>query len=431
MTEQASMSPQRDRIAPRYGQSAERPGAPWDSGDDPRITAIEAFVTAPDDVNLVIVRVRTSEDGLYGYGCATFTQRAHAVVEVIERYLAPLLVGRSAGDSSDIWQVAYVDSYWRGGPVLHSAIAGVDEALWDIRGRRAGLPVWQLLGGRVRSHAEAYTHASGRDLPELLDQVEACVDAGYRHVRCQVTVPGTSTYGAAQHSSTDSFWEPERYLDLVPEMLAAVNDRFGPEVRVLHDVHERLTPQEMARLLTRLDESQLFFIEDPVAPEDVAWLPRLRDLTTIPLAYGELVTDIADFVPLVTGRQIDVVRAHLSAIGGLTPAIRLASLAEMHGVGFAWHGPRDVSPIGHAVSLALDLASPAFTVHEHFEFSEGAQEVFPGTFTTTGGVIGPSDQPGLGVDFDAERAKKFPPVDSTSTWHYSRVRRRGGAVQRP
>lgn len=431
MTEPRTTAPTRDRIAPGYGQSDQIPGVPWDSGDEPRITAIEAFVTAPDGVNLVIVRVRTSDDGLHGYGCATFTQRAHAVVEVIERYLAPQLVGRAVGDSSDIWQVAYVDSYWRGGPVLHSAIAGVDEALWDIRGRRAGLPVWQLLGGRVRTSAQAYTHASGRDLPELLDQVSACVSAGYRHVRCQMTVPGTSTYGAAQHSSADTFWDPERYLELVPEMLAAVQDRFGTEVRLLHDVHERLTPQETARLLTRLDERQLFFLEDLVAPEDVSWLPRLRELTTVPIAFGELVTDIADFVPLVTGRQIDVVRAHLSAIGGLTPALKLAALAEVHGVGFAWHGPRDVSPVGHAVNLALDMSSAAFTVHEHFEFSEATREVFPGTFTTSEGVIHPSDRPGLGVDFDPQRAQQFPPVDATSTWHYSRVRRRGGAVQRP
>lgn len=422
---------ERGRIEPGYVLADRVPGVPWSTGQHPRITAIESFVTAPDGVNLVIVRVRTSEDGLFGWGCATFTQRAAAVAGVIEDYLAPLLIGRSVDDSSDIWEAARIDSYWRGGPVLHSALAGIDEALWDIRGKRAGLPVWSLLGGRVRTVAESYTHASGRDLPELLDSVDACVAAGYRIIRCQVAVPGSSTYGAALREASDVAWDPEGYLRIVPRMFDAVRERHGENVRVLHDVHERLRPSETVRLLDRLKDHDPFFIEDPVAPEDADWLGRIRASTSAPLAFGELLTDVRQYLPLILGHQIDVVRSHISAIGGLTPALKLAAVAELHGVGFAWHGPRDVSPIGHAVNLALDVASPAFVVHEHFEFSEATREVFPGTFTTEDGAIEPSQEPGLGVGFDVARAADHPPVDARSTWHYSRVRRQGGAVQRP
>jgi mannonate dehydratase len=423
----------RARIAPGYTQHDVVPPVPWDDGDGDgvRISGLDVFVVAPDGVNLVIVRVRTTQDGLVGWGCATFTQRAFAVASVLQTYLAPLVTGRSVHDITDIWLTTTVDSYWRGGPVLNSALSGIDQALWDIKGKLAGLPLWQLLGGRVRSVVETYTHASGRDVAELTDQVEQCVEAGYRHVRCQVTVPGTSTYGAAQQASGDVSWDPDAYVRLLPGVFEELAHRFGGRVRMIHDIHERLAPSDAVRLVRALEPYDLFFVEDPVAPEDSEWLRRVRETTTVPVAFGELITDPARYVPLMADRLIDFVRCHMSAIGGLTPAIRLTSLAETYGVRTAWHGPRDVSPIGHAANLALDVSSPAFGIHEHFEFSAAAQELFPGTPVTVDGALAPSLTAGLGVELDERAVAANPPVSATTNWHYSRVRRRDGASQRP
>ncbi|MGM7670861.1 enolase C-terminal domain-like protein [Microbacterium sp. A93] len=422
---------ERERIAPGYTQRDVVPAVPWESDGGIRITGLDVFIVAPDGVNLVIVRVRTDVDGLVGYGCATFTQRAFVVAEAVKSYLDPLLTGRFVHDISDIWQSTTVDSYWRTGPVLNSALSGVDQALWDIKGKVAGLPVWQLLGGRVRTAVDTYTHASGRDVEELSDQVEQCLTAGYRYVRCQVTVPGTSTYGAALHAAGDVFWDPDAYVRMIPGVFEELTSRFGSKVRFIHDVHERLAPADAVRIVKALEPHDLFFIEDPVAPEDIAWLRRIRETSSAPIAFGELISNPAQYVPLLQDRLIDFLRCHVSAIGGLTPAIKLAALAEAYGVRTAWHGPRDVSPVGHAANVALDVASPAFGIHEHFEFSDAAKEIFFGTPETVGGAIAPSMFPGLGIDFSERAASASPPVSATTNWHYSRVRRRDGASQRP
>lgn len=424
-------APARSRIAPGYTQSDAMPSVPWHPSSGVRITRVSATITAPDGVNLVIVRVETSGPGLIGWGCATFTQRAFAVAEIVNTYLDPLLRGRDVADISDIWQTTTLDAYWRGGPDLSSALAGVDEALWDLAGKRLGVPTWQLLGGRVRTAVETYTHASGRDFEELADQVSACREAGYRHVRCQMTVPGQSTYGAAQADRGHTTWDPEAYIRLVPDMFAQLRERFGDELEIIHDVHERVDPHQAVRLIRAVEEYRPFFMEDPVAPEDVDWLPRLRAHTSTPIAFGELLSDMQTFVRIATERQVDFVRCHISAIGGLTPARRLTMLAELTGVRTAWHGPRDVSPIGHAVAMALDLTSSAFGIHEHFEFSSQTMEIFPGTPETVDGMITASTTPGLGVEFDETAARQHPPVSASTNWHYSRVRRRDGSSQRP
>lgn len=431
MAEVQSTQESRSRIAPGYAPTAEIIPVPWEDGSGVRITAVETILTAPDGVNLLIVRIRTSDDGLFGLGCATFTQRALAVKEVVDTYFAPRLIGRSVHEITDIAHSLTLDGYWRGGPILNSAISGVDQALWDIAGKLAGMPVWQLLGGRVRSRVPTYTHASGRDIEELGDQIDACIAAGYRTVRCQVTVPGTASYGAAQADRGHTTWDPDAYIRFLPGVFAELTDRYAGRVRFLHDIHERLAPADALRLMRALEPFDLFFVEDPVAPEDIGWLPRLRSSTSVPIAMGELLTNVNDYATMITDRTIDFVRCHVSALGGLTPAWRLAALAETFGVRTAWHGPRDVSPVGHAVSLAMDVASPAFGIHEHFEFSDETRMVFPGTPVTVDGSIRPSTAPGLGVTIDDSAAAAHPPVSATTNWHYSRVRRDDGALQRP
>lgn len=419
-------------MAREYRPTTDVPGPPWTDSAGPaaRITNVRTILTAPEGVTLVVVKVETDVDGLYGLGCATFTQRAYAVRTAIDEYAGPLVAGRDVSDITDIAEGLRYDSYWRGGPVLNSALGGIDMALWDIAGKLAGMPVWRLLGGRTRAVVPTYTHAYGANATELSEEVHRAVADGYRFVRCQVEVPGSVTYGAAPSDDTAT-WDAESYLRLVPDVLAGVREQIGDEVELLHDAHERLDPRQAIRLARAVEQARLYFLEDPVSPEDLAWLGDLRRASTTPIAFGELLTDPAQYVPLVANRAIDFVRCHLSAIGGLTPGRRLAALCETFGVRTAWHGPRDVSPVGHAANLALDIASPAFGVQEHHEFGPQAREVFPGTPTTRDGVIAPPDRPGLGVDLDEDAAARFPPVPALSNWHYARVRRPDGSVQAP
>lgn len=424
---------------------------PWQApgSGGTRITRVRTILTAPENITLVVVKIETSDPGLYGLGCATFTQRARAVAEAVDSYLAPQLVGRDPADVTDIASSLFLSSYWRSGPVLNNALSGVDMALWDLKGKQAGLPVWQLLGGRCRSAVPVYGHASGRDAAEVEDGVRAFAEKGYRYVRCQVAVPGALTYGVSAApgapdrgpvgSGTGSTraalvpdaWDPDSYLRVVPELFAHLRDKLGESVHLLHDVHERLNPTQAVRLAKALEPFGLFFLEDLLAPEDLGWLPTVRAQAATPLAIGELFTNPAEYVPLVRDRLVDFVRCHISAIGGLTPAWRLANAAELFGIRTAWHGPGDVSPVGHAANLALDLAAPNFGIQEQHVFSDTAAEVFPGCPQVRDGHLWPSDTPGLGVDLDEELAARFPPVEPLVRDAWTRTRLPDGTVQRP
>src|SRR3569833_1239920 len=160
----------------------------------PKIKDVSVIECAPQGVRLTVVKVTTDQAGLYGYGCATFTQRADLVRPAVERYLKPFLVGKTTDRIEDFWQSCYDSSYWKNGPVLNNAISGVDQALWDIKGRQAGMPIYQLLGGKVREAADCYTHASGAEYAETIAMARKFMDQGFRHVRVQVGVPGMEGY---------------------------------------------------------------------------------------------------------------------------------------------------------------------------------------------------------------------------------------------
>ncbi len=408
-----------------------------------RITNVKAIPTAPDNIRLVVVKVETSEPGLYGLGCATFTQRPLAVVTAIEEYLKPFLIGRDPNDIEDIWQSAYVSSYWRSGPVLNNALSGVDMALWDIKGKRAGMPVYQLLGGKCRRAADVYVHAGGRDPQEVEENARRFLEQGYRFIRCQVAVPGYSTYGSQirPKAAAPTFaqplglsqepWEPTPYCRLVPKLFEHIRTALGDEVELLHDIHERIPPIAAIGLAKELEQYRLFFLEDPFAPEDNGYFPILRQQTAIPIAMGELYVNQAEYVPLIRDRLIDFIRVHLSDIGGLSPARKLAAFCEFFGVRTAWHGPGDVSPVGHAANLHLDLACYNFGIQEWTTFSERAREVFPGTPEARAGAIWSNDRPGLGVDIDEGLAAKYPFPAHPLNGAWPPVRRRDGTVVRP
>jgi mannonate dehydratase len=395
------------------------------------ITDVRTILTAPNGTRLVVVRVDTSEPGLYGLGCATFTQRPLVVAAAVQDYLRPFLAGRDVDDIEDAWQSAFVSSYWRSGPVLNNALSGIDMALWDIKGKRAGMPVYQLLGGKCRDRVPLYHHASGRDPQEVADRVRAAVERGYTHVRAQVYVPPYSTYGASGPSAAQRVWEPTPYLHAVVRLFEHLRQELGDQVELLHDIHERVPPIQAIHLAKQLEKFHLFFLEDPFAPEDVGYFPLLRQQCSIPIAMGELFSNVNDYLPLIRDRLIDFIRVHVSAIGGISPARKLATLCEFFGVRTAWHGPGDVSPVGHAANLHLDLACYNFGIQEEHWFRDETREVFPGTPEIHDGCMWPSDRPGLGVDLDEERAARYPFPDHPYAGGWPTIRRADGSVVRP
>jgi mannonate dehydratase len=384
-----------------------------------KITDVRTILTQPGDW-LVIVKVETSEPGLYGVGCATHGERPLAVQAVVDEYLKPLLVGKNVEDIEDIWQTQYVTSYFRSGVTLNNALSGVDGALWDILGKRAGMPLYKLLGGKVRAAATLYAHASARTLPELEDQVRKYMAQGYRHVRVQLAVPGFSGYGVSNPTSDQvrkmrpegvapsPVFEPTPYVNNTIKMFEYLRSKLGFEVELLHDVHERVPPVQAIALAKALEPFRLFFLEDALAPEDVQWFQHIRSQCATPLAMGELFVNRHEWLPLVANRWIDFIRCHISAIGGLSMARKVAACCELFNVRTAWHGPGNVSPVGHAVNLHLDLASYNFGIQEETRFSRTLREVFPGCPEIKGGYLYASDQPGLGIDIDEKLAAKFP-----------------------
>jgi mannonate dehydratase len=407
-----------------------------------KITDVKAILTAPAGIRLAVVKVETSEPGLYGLGCATFTQRIRAVETAVDKYLRPFLIGKDPLQIEDVWQSCFVSSYWRNGPVLGNAISGVDMALWDILGKRAGVPVYQLFGGKCRKAVDTYRHASGQTFEEVEKAARALMEQGQRYVRAQVAVPGMETYGSGPKGRKEpvgvgandrpQVWEPRAYVRRVPKLFEHLRKALGDEVELLHDMHERVPPVLAYQLAKDLEPYKLFFLEDPLSPEDVGYFEKLRQQTSTPLAMGELFNNPNEFVPLITGRLIDFIRIHISQIGGLTPARKVAALCEFFAVRTAWHGPGDVSPVGHAANVHLDLAIPNFGIQEARLFTQAEKDVFPGCPELKDGYYWANDKPGLGIDLDEKLAAKFPVTDDPPfDYRWGNLRRKDGSVVKP
>ena len=405
-----------------------------------KITNVKAILTAPADIRLVVVKVETNEPELYGLGCATFTQRPRTVETAVNKYLKPFLVGKNPLEIEDIWQSSFVSSYWRNGPVLNNAISGVDIALWDILGKVAGLPVYRLLGGKARTAVDTYRHASGRTFKEVEDNVRKLMQEGYRHVRAQVAVKGQAVYGAKlkkggtkiPENRRTAVFEPRPYANAVPRLFAHLRKTVGDKVELLHDVHERVPPVMAMQMAKELEPYKLFFLEDPFAPEDVGYFKHLRKQTTTPIAMGELFNNPNEFVPLISERLIDFIRVHISQIGGLTPAKKLAAFCEFFNVRTAWHGPGDVSPIGHAANVHLDLAVPNFGIQEARDFTQAEQDVFPGCPQLKDGYYHANDNPGFGIELNEKLAKKFPIKDEPPfDLKWGNYRKADGTIVKP
>lgn len=383
-----------------------------------KIVSADVIITSPGR-NYVTLKLAT-DDGLVGWGDATLNGRELAVASYLRDHLCPVLVGMDAERIEDTWQYFYRGVYWRRGPVTMAAIGGVDLALWDIKGKAAGMPVYQLLGGAARERVLTYTHATGWDVPELLDSVDARCEQGYRAVRVQSGVPGLDkvygvTRGAASYEPAgrgigpaEEIWDTAAYLRHAPGVLTQVREHVGPDIKLLHDVHHRLNPTEAARLAKSLEDVDLFWLEDVVPAENQQLLRQVRGLTTVPLAIGEVFNTVWDCHQIITERLVDYVRTAVVHAGGISHVRKILALAEVFQVKGAPHGPSDVSPVNMAASLHLGLSTSNFGIQEFMGYDPLVAEVFHAGYSFNDGYLHPGDAPGLGVDVDEAAAAQFP-----------------------
>jgi mannonate dehydratase len=391
-----------------------------------KIVAADVIVTSPDR-NFVTLKI-TTDEGITGLGDGTLNGRELSVASYLRDHVAPLLIGRDPHRIEDTWQFLYRSAYWRRGPVTMAAIAAVDVALWDIKAKAANMPLYQLLGGASRHGIMAYGHASGRDLPELFDSIRYHLELGFRSIRVQTSVPGLrAVYGVAAQPSVDGKrydyepaqrtplpveedWDSRAYLRHLPGVFEAVRNEFGPELPLLHDAHHRLTPIQAARLGKALEPYDLFWLEDCTPAENQEALRLVRQHTTTPLAIGEVFNTVWDYQTLIREQLIDYVRSSVTHTGGITAMRKLLDYAAQYQIKSGMHGPTDVSPVGMAAALHLDLAIHNFGIQEYMRHGELTNEVFRQSFTFTDGYLHPGDQPGLGVELDEEAAARFPYV---------------------
>lgn len=387
------------------------------------IKDVQTILTQPEGSRLIIVKIVTSQPGLYGLGCATFTQRFHAVHTAIEKHIKPFLIGRDVSRIEEIWQMGMVNGYWRNGPVLNNAISGADQALWDIKGKQADMPLYQLLGGKCREGAAVYGHADGRDEHEVEDSVRKYMAQGYRYIRIQMGGYGGQAERLVKPEGAPpgAYFDPRAYTRDMLRMMEHVRSKVGDEIELLHDIHERLKPIDAVQFAKDIERFKLFFLEDPLAPEDLEWFQHIRQQCSTPIAMGELFNSPREWQPLIADKLIDFLRMHVSQMGGITPARNVAAFANMYGIRTAWHGPGDTSPVGHAANLHLDLWAPNFGIQEWCRFSEAVYEVFPGTPEVRGGYMYPNDKPGLGIDVNEELAAKYPCTDEVVDWTQTRL----------
>lgn len=382
-----------------------------------KITDARIIVTCPGR-NFVTLKIITDQ-GLYGVGDATLNGRELSVASYLTDHVIPCLIGRDANRIEEIWNYLYRGAYWRRGPVTMSAIAAVDTALWDIKAKAAGMPLYQLLGGRSRDGVMVYGHANGRDIEETVDRVAEYIALGYKAIRAQCGVPGlASTYGVSQDKMfyepadanlpTENLWSTEKYLDHTPKLFERLRDKFGFEHHLLHDVHHRLTPIEAARLGKSFEPYRLFWMEDATPAENQEAFKLIRQHTITPIAVGEVFNTIWDCKDLIQNQLIDYIRTTVVHAGGITHLRRIADLAGLYQVRTGSHGATDLSPVCMGAALHFDLWVPNFGIQEYMRHTAETDEVFPHDYTYKEGQLFPGETPGHGVDIDEKLAAKFP-----------------------
>jgi mannonate dehydratase len=392
-----------------------------------RIDKAEVIVTSPDR-NFVTLKL-TTDDGLTGLGDATLNGRELAVVSYLNDHVVQLLLGRDAHRIEDTWQFLYRSAYWRRGPVTMAAIAAVDVALWDIKAKAAGMPLYQLLGGASRKGLLAYGHASGKTNRELFESVREHQETGYKAIRVQAGMPGlTSIYGIASNTTSaanlgmrydhdpaqrgslpnQEDWDTRSYLRHIPTVFEAVRNEFGPELPLLHDGHHRMTPIEAAQLGKALEPYDLFWLEDCTPAENLGALRWVRSHATTPLAIGEIFNSIWDYQHIIGEHLIDYVRSAVTHAGGITHLKKILEFAAQYQIKSGMHGPKDISPVGMAAAMHLVLAVHNFGIQEYMKHGPKTDQVFEQSFTWREGFLHPGDRPGIGVELNADQAGRYP-----------------------
>jgi mannonate dehydratase len=386
------------------------------SARDREIVAAKVIVSSPGR-NFVTLKI-TTRSGVTGLGDATLNGRELAVASYLQDHVVPNLIGRDAGRIEDLWQFLYRGAYWRRGPVTMSAIAAVDVALWDILGKMAGLPLYQLLGGRSREGALVYAHANGSDIAGTSAAVGKYIDQGFLAVRAQCGVPGVKkAYGisagkayepAESELPLETVWSTPRYLEVVPQLFAQLRKDHGSQVELLHDVHHRLTPIEAARLARDLEPHRLFWLEDATPAENQRSFELIRQHSVTPLAVGEVFNSIWDCKHLIENQLIDYIRTTIVHGGGITHLRRLADFAGLHQVRTGFHGATDLSPVTMGAALHFDTWVPNFGIQEYMFHTDETDAVFPHDYVLRDGRLHVGDTPGIGVDIDETLAAKYP-----------------------
>jgi mannonate dehydratase len=382
-----------------------------------KITAARVIVTSPGR-NFVTLKVETDQ-GVHGIGDATLNGRELAVVSYLQDHVIPCLVGKDPQRIEDIWQYLYRGAYWRRGPVTMRAVAAVDVALWDIKAKMAGMPLYDLLGGKSRDGIMVYGHANGADLEETVEAVGRYIDMGYKGIRAQSGIPGIAiAYGVGRGAlhyepadaalPTETEWNTRKYLNFIPKLFDELRSTYGFDHHLLHDVHHRLTPIEAGRLGKLLERYDLFWMEDATPAENQEAFKLIRQHTTTPLAVGEIFNTIWDAKDLIQNQLIDFIGMSIAGSGGITHLRRVADFAALFQVRTGCHGATDLSPVTMGAALHFDSWVPNFGIQEYMRHTEETDAVFPHSYHFKDGFLYPGESIGHGVDIDEALAAKHP-----------------------
>jgi mannonate dehydratase len=385
----------------------------------------------------VFVKILTSEPGLYGIGSASNVNQAAAVIDEIEKVLGPFWIGKDPSRIEDLWQTTNVRSYWRNSTIQNNVLSALDMALWDIQGKRAGMPVHDLLGGKLRSAVPVYAHADGRDREQVVDNVHKYMQEGFRHVRAQMggyggggmIAPGQGSRPTGGYDGVA--FDEDIYADQIPKLFEYLRAKLGTEVKLLHDVHEHLSPTIAVEFAKRMEPYHMFFVEDILPPEQIDWFRRIKEVCTTPMAMGELFTSPREWLPLIADRTIDFVRCRVSQTGGITQTKKVAVLCEEFGVRTAWQEGGDNDPVNQIAAYHVDMSIPSFGIQEENHFPDLVHEMFPGIGQIKGGYLYGSGQPGLGLDIDEKLALKYPVEALPGKDSWTTVRGMDGSPTKP